>query len=202
MAFLLILGAIAKAAAVEDLEAPTIWTRNGGARCYTGHGATNIGSGSVGNVSTAECREQCTQTAGCSGVVQQVARIDWATHTGLNCSAGHGATNLVDGSGTTNDCYRMTLAECRTQCYIIDGCDGITYNPQEGQGLCCLRADIEPARCRVSGSWDTLIMAAASIPEDSRPCFLRTNISIADCDTTATERRHEGTYYIWLCARC
>ena len=48
MAFLLILGAIAKAAAVEDLEAPTIWTRNGGARCYTGHGATNIGSGSVG----------------------------------------------------------------------------------------------------------------------------------------------------------
>ena len=41
----------------------------------------------------------------------------------------------LDGSGTTNDCYRMTLAECRTQCYIIDGCDGITYNPQEGQGL-------------------------------------------------------------------
>jgi hypothetical protein len=133
--------------------------------------------------------------------VQQVVNIGWGKHAGLNCYAGHGATELSDFGA---DQSRMTLAECKTQCYLMTDCDGIVYEPQDGQGFCFLRADIKLAQCEIStGSWDTHLMVTSKIPEDSRPCFLHTNISIADCDTTSEDydthtRSSSGRSPWWL----
>ena len=165
------------------------WRRHGGVNCYDGHGAVDVGGGSVGNMSATECEQRCEQSATCTAVVQQVARIDWDVRTGLHCYESHGAVDIADGAGEADACAMMPLAECRAQCFIIPGCEAVAFSPATSS--CCLRAQVNVRECDASsssGEWDTHLMSAAKLPDDgSRPCYLRDQVSIADCDTTNEE---------------
>lgn len=135
-------------------HAAGVWTRHGGVNCYSAE------LGLPRDMSLAQCQQQCLQTPTCAGVVQQVRNATWTTHKSVNCYTGHGARELVDGVGTVDDCYQMTLVECQTQCFLTDECSGFAYNGDTaGKGFCCLRADIQLPACDQGGEWNTYVMS-------------------------------------------
>ena len=185
---------------------------------------------------------QCLKTPSCNAVTTEVMRLAWAVHPGLNCYAGHGATELVDGDGTVDSCFAMTLEECRDQCVLTPGCAGVEWDSSgtvtplsrssppswvcvalghqaraarrhfvciltptlrpsrwaslphvphmafgSNQGDCCLRADIELARCDSGGGWDLhAITTRAPIPAAARPCRRRAAVgNVGLCNTSS-----------------
>lgn len=171
----------------------TTWKRHAGVDCSL---QMTAGTGDFSNgsskqlpgrqvrvrTSVAKCQAKCSETPGCSAVTVEVLNISWAKHAAHNCYKGHGADELIDGSGTVNDCNEMTVAECRTQCVLTPGCSAVVYDNQ--QDYCCLRANVTLDRCdQGDAEWDThLVASAAPIPEDQRPCSLHKSVAIGRCD--------------------
>ena len=170
----------------------TTWKRHAGVDCSEGSGAARVGSARLHSdvaelpldltMSLAQCQQRCSATRGCSALTTDVLNVSWAKHAAHNCYSGHGADELIDGSGTVNDCNEMTVAECRTQCMLTPGCSAVVYDNQ--QDYCCLRANVTLTRCdKGDTEWDThLLKSAVPIPADRRPCRLHRAVSIGECD--------------------
>ena len=170
----------------------TSWKRHAGVDCSSQQRDlyskdTRVLDGSVGRqvgakMSVAQCQAKCSRTPGCSAVTVDVLNTSWVKHAAHNCYRGHGADELIDGSGTVNDCNEMTIAECRTQCVLTPGCSAVVYDNQ--QDYCCLRANVTLDRCdQGDAEWDMhLIESATAIPEDRRPCRMHRSVAIGKCD--------------------
>jgi hypothetical protein len=194
----LALAAASILALASDATATT-WRRHAGIDCSEDSGATALelaaattpvglqdgrsgAGGSAALLSLAQCQQKCVATPGCSALTTDVVNISWAKHAAHNCYTGHGADELIDGSGTVDECNEMTVAECRTQCVLTPGCSAVVYDNQ--QDYCCLRANVTLSRCdKGDAEWDThTIQSTAPIPEDRRPCRLHKSVAIGECD--------------------
>ena len=155
------------------------WTKHGGLNCTDGSSA-----GWIGRMPLDECKARCTTASGCAAVAVLAEEVEWQRHGGLNCYRGHGATELIDGDGTVDSCFAMTLEECKTQCLVTGGCIAVEWNRVAHAGACCLRADIELQRCdRSSGGWDLhAITRRAAVPPPRRLCRLLPAVAVAACD--------------------
>ena len=155
------------------------WRHHGGLDCTTSptspSGASRHGLVSSTTPSTLPaCKAACRSHPGCSAISTRTMNVSWSVHPAVNCYAGHGATELVDGDGTVNSCYAMSLNECRTQCLLTEGCTGAEYDTAEASGYptgyCCLRGNIEVSKCDRGGTWELHLLTARNpIPEGSRP---------------------------------
>ena len=130
----------------------------------------------------AQCQQRCAATSGCAAITVDVLNISWKRNVAFNCYTGHGADELIDVSGTANDCYEMTLPECKTQCVLTAGCSGVVHDNLKD--YCCLRANITLSRCdKGTTEWDThTIASSVTIPEDQRPCRRRSAVTVGECD--------------------
>lgn len=161
------------------------WTRrHAGLDCKNGTGAVDLENppgSSLGLMGLDECLARCRTTPNCTGVTTDVVNLTWVEHKGVNCYAGHGATELIDGDGTVDSCFVMTLAECRSQCVLTPGCTGIEWNSSN----CCLRSNIELADCDTdSEPWSLhQLVGRAVLPPSRRPCRRRSSIDIGQCDS-------------------
>ena len=165
------------------------WRRHAGLDCSNGHGAVDLeqppGS-SLGAMPLARCLGACRATPNCTAVVTDVLNVSWSVHRSVNCYAGRGAAELIDGQGTVDSCSVMTLPECRTQCLLTAGCTGAEYNAAPvGGGNCCLRANITLAKCdQTPGrTWDLHeLVVRKTVPADARSCRRRADVVIGECD--------------------
>jgi hypothetical protein len=188
MALRLVLQAAAAAAAATAATAGTpIWRRHAGLNCHSSSMPHPQLDGSAvegdGSMSLAQCQQTCAATPGCSAVTMDVLNLSWTRHVAHNCYTGHGADELIDGSGTVNQCNEMTVPECKTQCVLTAGCTGVVYDTQ--QDYCCLRANITLTRCdRGDAEWDTHTITSRSIiPVPRRLCrHHRGTVAIGQCD--------------------
>ena len=105
----------------------TTWKRHAGLNCDSTDMESPRGS-SAGAMPLAQCQQTCVATPGCSAVTTDVLNLSWARHAAHNCYTGHGADELIDGSGTVDQCNEMTVAECKTQCFLTPGCSGVVYD--------------------------------------------------------------------------
>ena len=92
------------------------------------------GSSAGTNMSVEECQQLCLDSPGCDAIVRDVLNLTWDVHTAINCYRGHGATDLVDGSGSASDCLRMTESECHSQCFLTPGCTGVVLSADNTSG--------------------------------------------------------------------
>lgn len=155
------------------------WWLHGGVNCNAS--GTQIDHASAGRMSLASCESLCETTSDCAGVVHRTMLYDWVHHANKNCYDGAGAEAVpLPSAASREDCYAMTLPECKSQCLLASGCTGVVWAADGG--TCCARSNIRIPECATGGgTWDTYVLQ----PPTQTPhgdCWRRSDIDIAQCD--------------------